>query len=163
MKTGMKHLPIASEIDVAMARIARAVLAHENGFNVVGRYYVVTSIAELASVILHDAGSGSIDLQILTDAEDERSLRIVAQRRGPGGESAASNIQEHHSTERGFRSRLRQIHRLMSELHLASGMSVGAVAQTMKRLNEHDHERTKLWKNWQPRLATTVRASVNGV
>jgi len=163
MKSTTSRLRIGSDVDVALARIAGAVLAYENDLGVVGRYYIVSSVTELASKILRDSGSGSVELQVLTEADDARSIQIVAQRRGPRVEDVESKTQERFSVDCGSRSRLPQVRKLASELHLASGLNVESVVLAKERLNERVDERENLWKKWPPRLTIAARMGASAV
>lgn len=132
MVSTKEKIPIAEELDVSTARIEGGRLADEAGLGRTEKYCVMTSISELASNIFHHAGSGEIEIGIVTRADGIKGIEIVASDHGKGIEDIELAIQDGYSTSGGLGSGLAGVKRLMSEMELTSTWGKGTLVRAVK-------------------------------
>jgi len=126
------RVPINDGADVAVARIAGAELAIENGFDIVHRHCVMTSISELAANMLQHASSGTIELQLLAGPNGDVGMEITARDEGPGIENVALALQYRFTIGDQHGCGLAGVHRLMSEMEITSRVGAGTVIRAVK-------------------------------
>jgi len=126
------RISITDETDISVARIAGAELAIDNGFDIAHRHCIMTTISELASNILCHAGFGTIEVQTIAGSQGDVGLEVVARDQGPGIENVPLALQCHLPRRGGHGRGLPEVHRLMTEMDVASRPGAGTMIRTVK-------------------------------
>jgi serine/threonine-protein kinase RsbT len=129
-------VPIMSETDIAIARIAGRGLAESVGFDTVQQHSIVISISELATNIFSYAGRGTITLKVVAGGGGAAGVEVVARDEGPGIADLDLALTDGASTNGGLGGGLPGVQRLMSEMEISSVVGEGTVVRATKWLND---------------------------
>ncbi len=124
-------IPIASEVDVVMARQKGRVMAEEAGFAGSDLTVIATAISEVARNIVSYAGRGEIYLG-LEEEGHRRGIVVVASDKGPGISDVGQAMQDGFSTAQSLGLGLPGAKRLMDEFEIDSEVGKGTTV-TMKK------------------------------
>jgi serine/threonine-protein kinase RsbT len=125
------RVPIASEVDVVVARQQGRKLAESLGFTSSEQTLIATAISEMARNIVQYVGQGEIRLSVLEEGA-MRGLGIVAHDEGPGIPDIEQAMQDGYSTSGGLGLGLPGAKRLMDEFDVVSRAGAGTTI-TMKK------------------------------
>lgn len=124
-------IPIASEVDVVVARQKGRVLAEEAGFNGTDLTVIATAISEVARNIVSYAGEGEIAV-CLSEEGYRRGIVVVASDQGPGIPDVDQALQDGFSTARSLGLGLPGAKRLMDEFQIESEVGRGTTVMMKK-------------------------------
>jgi serine/threonine-protein kinase RsbT len=130
-----KIIRISREVDIALARHAGSALAEQGGFGNVEKHCIITSISELASNIYFYAQEGEITLRLITRADGNQGMEVIAKDRGRGIEDLEFALRDGASTHGGLGGGLPGVGRLMSEMEISSVVGQGTVVRAVKWLS----------------------------
>ncbi len=118
------RVPIASEVDIVIARQHGRELAARAGFRISDQALIATAISELARNILQYAKRGELLITLEQQAQ-RRGIVVVASDQGPGIPDPARALQDGFSTGRGLGLGLPGTRRIMDEFDLVSTVGGG--------------------------------------
>jgi serine/threonine-protein kinase RsbT len=124
-------VPVASEVDVVMARQQGRDLAAGLGFSKTNLALIATAISEIARNIVDYAGKGEIVISVIQE-KDRKGLMVIGRDRGPGIPNIALAMQDGYSTGKGLGLGLPGAKRLMDEFEIVSKVGHGTTV-TMKK------------------------------
>lgn len=112
-------LPVRSESEVVSVRQLVRAWCVELNFSLVDQTKLVTAASELArNTLIHGKG-GTVDIQILEDA-DRRGLRLTFEDKGPGIPDVELALKDGYTTGQGMGLGLGGSRRLVHEFEIAS-------------------------------------------
>jgi serine/threonine-protein kinase RsbT len=117
-------VPIASELDIVIARQRGRTLASQLGYSPTEATLIATAISELARNIVTYAGRGQILLASGRDGA-RRGISVVARDEGPGIADVSRAIAGGYSTSGGLGLGLSGVRRLMDEFEITSELGKG--------------------------------------
>lgn len=126
------RLPINNSIDVVTARRRALDMATALGFLLPEATKIAVVVSELARNILLYAQTGTITLMATTAIP--KSVKIVAQDRGPGIPDVDLVLKGGYSTSRGLGVGLSGSKRIMDEFEIQSMVGVGTMITAVKWL-----------------------------
>ena len=124
-------VPVASEIDVVIARQQGRELAARLGFSKTNLALIATAISEIARNIVEYADKGEMTIRVIREG-GRSGVMVVARDRGPGIPDIAKALEDGFSTGRGLGLGLPGARRLMDEFHIESKVGKGTTV-TMKK------------------------------
>ena len=126
------RLPINNSIDVVSARRRGLEMATTLGFILPEATKIAVVVSELARNILLYAQTGTITLMATTS--EPKSIKIVAQDRGPGIPDVDLVLRGGYSTSKGLGVGLSGSKRIMDEFEIQSMVGVGTMITAVKWL-----------------------------
>jgi serine/threonine-protein kinase RsbT len=123
-------VPIASEVDIVVARQQGRNLAARLGFSHGDLALIATAISELARNIVTYARKGEIVLRLVEGSR--RGIMVVVRDQGPGIADVELAMQDGFSTGGGLGLGLPGARRLMDEFDIVSELGKGTTV-TMKK------------------------------
>lgn len=127
------RLPIKASMDVVTARRRGLDMAAAIGFSLPEATKIAVVISELARNILQYAQDGTITLMANMNNEP-KSIKIIAQDRGPGIEDIELVLQDGYTTSRGLGVGLSGSRRIMDEFEIESTVGAGTMVTAIKYL-----------------------------
>jgi serine/threonine-protein kinase RsbT len=124
-------LPIASDVDIVIARQRGRTLAVQLGFSPTEATLIATAISELARNIVLYAKHGEIGLTVVNGSR-KGGVIVVARDEGPGIADVSRAVAAGYSTSGGLGLGLSGVRRLMDEFEIASELGKGTTV-TIKR------------------------------
>ena len=115
----MDILPIATEVDIALARIYAGRIATSLGVRSATKGRLVTAVSELAWNIVRHAGDGTCTLSV-EDDEDGRLVVATFEDHGPGIDDLDAAMGEGFTTRGGLGCGLPGTKRLVDTFHITS-------------------------------------------
>lgn len=124
-------VPIKTDADVVLARQKGRELATAAGFSSTDQTLLATAISEVARNIVSYAGSGEIELGVITEGA-RRGILIVARDHGPGIADVTLAMRDGYSTGNSLGVGLPGARRLVDQFELESKLGVGTTV-TLKK------------------------------
>lgn len=125
------RVPIASEMDIVVARQQGRALAAAGGFSSTDQTLIATAISEVARNIVEYAQRGEIILSAV-EQRGRRGMMVVARDDGPGIADPELALRDGYSTGNSLGMGLPGARRLMDEFDLWSAAGAGTTV-TMKK------------------------------
>jgi serine/threonine-protein kinase RsbT len=123
-------IPIASEVDIVLARQQGRNLAAQLGASPSEMTLIATAISELARNIVQYAHRGEIVLSVVE--ETRRGIQVVARDQGPGIPNLQLAMRDGYSTGGSLGLGLPGAKRLMDEFAIESEMGKGTTVSIRK-------------------------------
>lgn len=131
MDTQTTLLAIQREVDVYVAIAHARDAAIHRGFNKVDRTKIEIMVMELTRNILHHAGQGELQIELVETGE-ARGLLITARDTGPGIADIARALEDGYSTAGTMGAGLPGVGRLADTLEIDSQPGCGTVVRAWK-------------------------------
>lgn len=134
-----KIIEVAHDIDIIMAWLTSGKMTDQAGLSNTQKACVMTSVSELASNILHHAGTGKIEIKIIDRDDGSRGVEVVASDQGKGIEDIGLAMQDGYSTKdkESLGGGLPGTKRLMSEMEISSVPQKGTTVRAVKWEDDH--------------------------
>jgi serine/threonine-protein kinase RsbT len=126
------RLPINNSLDVVTARRRALEMALALGFLLPEATKIAVVVSELARNILLYAQTGTVTL--MANTNEPKSVKIVAQDRGPGIPDVDLVLKGGYSTSKGLGVGLSGSKRIMDEFEIQSLVDVGTMITAVKWL-----------------------------
>ena len=123
--THSSRMELASEQDVVRARQAVRKLAQEQGFSLVEQTKLVTASSELARNTLIHGGGGHMEMEVLSEADGRRGIRLRFIDEGPGIADMKLAMTDGWTSGTGLGLGLSGSRRLASEFDIQSAPGKG--------------------------------------
>ncbi len=138
MSNTERHLPIAGERDIVLARQVARSWAQELGFGAIDASRIATAVSELTRNVVRYAtgGRGEVTIREVDSPEGRKGLEIEVSDEGPGIEDIELVLREGYTTGQGMGLGLPGTRRLMDETHIDSALGRGTTVTVRK------------WKAW---------------
>jgi serine/threonine-protein kinase RsbT len=128
-----KRVPIDTENDIVSVRKEVRQTASLLGFGLTDITRIVTAASELARNVFHYAGSGYMQLKILT-VNGSTGIELLFADKGPGIPDVERALEMGFSTRAGLGLGLPGAKRLMSEMEIHTKVSEGTTVKVRKWL-----------------------------
>jgi serine/threonine-protein kinase RsbT len=125
------RVPIATDVDVVMARQKGREIAAAHGFSATDQTLIATAISEVARNIVSYAGRGEIALAAIED-QGRQGILVVARDEGPGIANIEIAMRDGFSTANSLGVGLPGAKRLMDEFEIVSNAGMGTTV-TMRK------------------------------
>ncbi len=123
-------IPIASEVDIVLARQEGRNLAAQLGASSTEMTLIATAISEVARNIVSYARQGEIVLRLVEGSQ--RGIKVVARDQGPGIADIDRAMRDGYSTGGGLGLGLPGARRLMDEFSIVSEVGKGTTVSMTK-------------------------------
>jgi len=125
------RVPIASDLDIVVARAEGRKMALQTGFSHTDATLVATAISEVARNILTHAREGLVSITA-SIGDDFAEIQVVATDEGPGIRDLDLAMRDGYSTSGGLGLGLPGIRRLMDEFQVSSEEGKGTEVSMTK-------------------------------
>lgn len=129
--TNPRNVPIRSDLDIVVARIAARDIARQYGFGAIDQARIATAVSELARNIYLYAGSGTVHVSAI-EQSGRLGIEIVCEDEGPGIADIEQVMRDGYSTSRGMGMGLPGTRRLMDEFNIQSRQGAGTIVSCRK-------------------------------
>jgi|LakMenE01Jun11ns_1017448.scaffolds.fasta_scaffold9653299_2 serine/threonine-protein kinase RsbT len=126
---------IIRELDVAMVTLAATNLAERIGFTKSTQNRIAIAVSELATNLIHHAGSGTITLSAIYQ-NNQKGIEILVEDSGPGIQDVEKAFTKNFSTRDSLGLGLTAVKQLMDEVKIDTKLGQGTSIVVRKWFHE---------------------------